>query len=139
MERRLHMEAEIRARARVAVVVVAIAGVAVLSLAGVLAWAAMAVSSSPITEVEVEGSDPVASFRYISGGGPDATLFVQAATGGSLSDLFDMRMFEDVRPGMTPADFRNRYGASQFHGARAVLEVREEHDRDTLGTVTFRP
>jgi hypothetical protein len=56
-----------------------------------------------------------------------------------MADLFDMRLFEEVRPGMTPADFRNRYGSSQFHGARAVLEVREEHDGDTLGTVTFRP
>lgn len=133
-------EAEIRSRGRLAGGLAVVVGIPLLFIAGVLAIAWLYQSSvPPLKEQEVPGADPVARFRYLSNGKQESELFVQPVSGKSLSDLFDMSLFEDTKPGMTQAEFERRYGSKQFQAAKAVLEAGLEENRDSLGSVIWRP
>jgi hypothetical protein len=120
-------------------------GIAIVVTIGLLLFAASAwlfqraLPSSGSDESVTPGTGPVARFRYYRPSTGKAELFVEPAAGVSLSDLFDMSLFQDAKPGMTLAEFKSRYGASQLQGLRAVLEAGLEEDRSTFGTVTFRP
>ena len=118
--------------------VLALCGVGVLGLASVWLYER---ALPPVKESEAPGSGPVALFRYRASGPEPPELYCEPRKGSTLSDLFDMALFDDAKPGMTLVAFAKRYGSKQFHGTRAVLEagLEENLGSPSLGTITYHP